>query len=70
MSLTLYELPPSPNSIKVRSAHGRKGIACSRQSDNPADRAQVAHGGLHLGGLFVGGVGVHFVVLLYLPGQV
>lgn len=41
MSLTLYELPPSPNSIKVRLALGLKGIECVRQAINPADRAEV-----------------------------
>ena len=41
MSLTLYELPPSPNSIKVRLALGLKGIACARQTINPADRTRV-----------------------------
>lgn len=40
-ALTLYELPPSPNSIKVRLALGLKKIACERVAIDPRDRAQV-----------------------------
>lgn len=39
MALTLYELPPSPNSIKIRLALGLKGIECTRHTINPMDRA-------------------------------
>lgn len=39
MALTLYELPPSPNSIKIRLALGLKQIECERVTINPMDRA-------------------------------
>jgi glutathione S-transferase len=39
--LTLYELPPSPNSIKVRLALGLKGIEHKRVMVNPMDRSVV-----------------------------
>lgn len=39
--LTLYELPPSPNSIKVRLALGLKGIPCRRVTIDPANRAPI-----------------------------
>ena len=39
MALTLYELPPSPNSIKIRLALGLKQIECERKVINPMDRA-------------------------------
>ena len=38
MSYTLYQLSPSPNSIKVRLALGLKQIPCTLQDTNPADR--------------------------------
>ncbi|MCA8924149.1 MAG: glutathione S-transferase family protein [Planctomycetes bacterium] len=38
MSYTLYQLSPSPNSIKVRLALGLKQIPCALQDTNPADR--------------------------------
>lgn len=38
MSYTLYQLSPSPNSIKVRLALGLKQIPCELQDTNPADR--------------------------------
>lgn len=39
MALTLYELPPSPNSIKIRLALGLLGIECERKTINPMDRS-------------------------------
>jgi len=37
MALTLHELPPSPNSIKIRLALGLKKIACELQTIDPTD---------------------------------
>jgi glutathione S-transferase len=39
MALTLYELPPSPNSIKIRLALGLKQIECERKTISPMDRS-------------------------------
>tara|TARA_R110002072_G_scaffold80451_2_gene184910 strand:+ start:129 stop:785 length:657 start_codon:yes stop_codon:yes gene_type:complete len=38
MALTLYELPPSPNSIKIRLALGLKQIPCELKTIDPMDR--------------------------------
>lgn len=41
MSLTLYELPPSPNNLKVRLALGYKGLEYEQVLVNPQDRSAV-----------------------------
>jgi len=42
MALTLHELPPSPNSIKIRLALGLKQIPCELRAIDPSDPARAS----------------------------